>query len=135
MNFAVTLLLFRPDASNTQILSISRGEDFKDWGLVGGKIENGESPEMALIREVREEAGVQLGNLIPVYTGLSRTRFTTTFLTYHGRVPEEMFVTREGTVAWKTPHHLVGSGCTYRDYNRKLFEHLRLPLYFMGNPE
>lgn len=135
MNFAVTLLLFRPEASYTQILSISRGSDLDDWGLVGGKVEAGETFEHALNREVREEAGAVLGELVPVYTGLARTRLTTTYLATDAAVPDKMFVTREGTVAWKTPWHLIAETCTYRDYNIKMFEHLRLNMDFMGHPQ
>ncbi|NGY69952.1 NUDIX domain-containing protein [Bacillus megaterium] len=34
------------------------------WNGVGGKIENGESPEEAAIREVWEETGIQLDSFV-----------------------------------------------------------------------
>lgn len=36
------------------------------WGLVGGHIEPGESPQDAARREVREETGFTVGELIPL---------------------------------------------------------------------
>jgi 8-oxo-dGTP pyrophosphatase MutT (NUDIX family) len=35
------------------------------WGLVGGHVEPGETPEDAARREVREETGFAVGNLTP----------------------------------------------------------------------
>ena len=137
MKFAVTLLLFRSDAPYTQILSISRGDNINDWGLVGGKVEHEEELATALVRETREESHVHMfaGLLIPVYTGLAQTRLTTTFLAPQFTLPEKFPHTREGKVKWLTPHHLVGRNCTYHEYNNKLFKHLRLSTEFAGNPE
>lgn len=52
-------------------------EDFLPnyWEQVGGKVEGGESQEEAVIREVKEEAGidvkpVRLYNLTRIFTGL-----------------------------------------------------------------
>ena len=155
MQFAVTLLLFRPKAPYTQILSISRGSALNDWGLVGGKVEPGEHLIDAIVREVQEESDIRFGPkvhgdspkwkniardiakdlLTPVYTGIAKTRLTTTFLATGAHLPKEFPHTREGKVKWLTPHHLIGHGCTYHEYNRKLFEHLRIPMGFEGNPE
>jgi 8-oxo-dGTP diphosphatase len=42
----------------------------KRWALVGGMLEPGESPQEALVREVREEIGLdaEVGPLVGVYT-------------------------------------------------------------------
>lgn len=54
---------------NGEILLQRRGDTNK-WGFPGGAIELGETPEMAVIREVKEETGldVEVGDLVGIYT-------------------------------------------------------------------
>ena len=49
---------------------LQRRGDFGKWGFPGGAVELGETPEMAAIREVKEETGleVEVRRLIGVYT-------------------------------------------------------------------
>lgn len=49
---------------------LQRRGDTNKWGFPGGAIELGETPEMAVIREAKEETGldVEVGNLIGIYT-------------------------------------------------------------------
>ncbi|MBR4085095.1 MAG: NUDIX hydrolase [Lachnospiraceae bacterium] len=49
---------------------LQRRADTAKWGFPGGAIELGETPEMAVIREAKEETGldVEVGNLIGIYT-------------------------------------------------------------------
>lgn len=49
---------------------LQRRGDSNKWGFPGGAIEPGETPEMAVIREAKEETGldVSIGRLIGVYT-------------------------------------------------------------------
>lgn len=55
--------------TNGKVLLQRRG-DSKKWGFPGGAIEIGETPEMAAIREVKEETGldVRVSGLIGIYT-------------------------------------------------------------------
>ena len=52
-----------------KVLLQCRG-DSRQWGFPGGAIELGETPEMAVIREVKEETGldVKVSGLIGIYT-------------------------------------------------------------------
>ena len=52
-----------------EVLLQQRG-DCNQWGLPGGTVELGETPQMAAIREVKEETGldVEVGELIGIYT-------------------------------------------------------------------
>ena len=52
-----------------EVLLPRRGDSNK-WGFPGGAVELGETPQMAAIREVKEETGldVEVGNLIGIYT-------------------------------------------------------------------
>ena len=49
---------------------LQRRGDSNNWGVPGGAIEIGETPEMAAIREVKEETGldVKVSDLIGIYT-------------------------------------------------------------------
>ena len=52
-----------------EVLLQRRGDSNK-WGFPGGAIEIGETPEMAVVREFKEETGlnVEAGSLIGIYT-------------------------------------------------------------------
>ena len=51
---------------------LQRRTDSNKWGFPGGAIEIGETPQMAAIREAKEETGldVKVGRIIGVYTDL-----------------------------------------------------------------
>ena len=46
-----------------KILMVSRKDNHSDFGLVGGKLEDNETPLQAFIRETKEETGVDLHNI------------------------------------------------------------------------
>jgi 8-oxo-dGTP pyrophosphatase MutT (NUDIX family) len=53
---------------NGLVLAISRREDPSKFGLAGGKLEEGETPTQAAIRETLEETGVRITSCDYIYT-------------------------------------------------------------------
>ena len=56
---------------NGEVLLQKRSDSAK-WGFPGGAVEIGETPQMAAVREIKEETGldVKVGRIIGVYTDL-----------------------------------------------------------------
>lgn len=86
------------------VLAVSRRDNFSSFGLPGGKIESGETPEEAAVRELREETGLIVAreNLRMVYVGIEPVSgaLVTSFLAEH---PEGGGVHRqegEGVLVW-----------------------------------
>lgn len=70
--FSLSVFLFIFDNDYTKILLIKRNAEKRkkwgfDWGFVGGKVEEGETPIEAAERELFEEAGLKNLKLKEVY--------------------------------------------------------------------
>ncbi len=126
---AVCLLLLN---QNEEILAISRRDDPNAWGLPGGKVDPGETLEIAVVRETFEETGLVLAGVQPVFTakndgGEKDTTYMCTTFTGRivGQAPgaprSEPFV---GDVKWVKPSVLEHS--VFGRYNRELFTHIGL---------
>jgi mutator protein MutT len=61
--FAVTAGAIVTDANGRVLLLKHRFRPGTGWGMPGGFIEEGEQPEEALRRELREEVGLELGEI------------------------------------------------------------------------
>lgn len=101
----VLVLIVRPREFDTvhpfDVLMVERKDEPGKWGLPGGKVEPGESPETAAVRELDEET--KLTTWVPalevLHTGFSpRARLGRVYLcrAYAGEVDEP-----ETPVAWK----------------------------------
>lgn len=57
------------------ILSISRRSDSSKYGLIGGKVDPGESLEEALIREIKEESNIDIFDYTFLYSRIEPGKF------------------------------------------------------------
>jgi len=128
--FAVTALIF---SNQGNILSVSRKDNFEDFNLPGGKIDPEEAPLEAILRELKEETGLDLcaletyykDNLIEEFIAEdSDGNICLTFMLFYS-LPEDCVEVGEregeGVVAWKTWGDITGTN-TYASYNKELKE-------------
>ena len=124
---AVCCLLMDDDG---QVLAISRGEDTSKWGMPGGKVENNESLDVAVVREMYEETGYVIASPQSVYTAFvpGETNFIcTTFIAQVvAKAPDApRSHPFEGEVAWVDPTVLANG--PFGEYNQALYVHLNIP--------
>ena len=104
-----------------RLLAVSRKDDPEAMGLPGGSIEPGETPEEAIVRETREETGLEISNLQEVYRGQCGENISVGFVAdYKG----EPFQAEEGIVKWVGPDALLEG--PFGAYNMELFLSLNI---------
>jgi len=119
---AVCALLVREDGF---ILGVSRRGKPEDMGLPGGKVETGESPEDAIVREVQEETGVVVTTLRKIFRGLCPGEVTYDSITYLAEFEGEPFSKEAGlSVKWIEWKDLLDPSNSFYDYNKRLFDHV-----------
>src|SRR3990172_9231352 len=91
---AVTILLHNEDGD---ILAVSRKTDDNDFGLPGGKVDDGETDEEAVIREVKEETGLDVLDVKPYFVREDDNYICTTFI---GNYLGEISTSENGKVKW-----------------------------------
>lgn len=115
--WAVTALVRK----SGKILSCSRRNDSTKWGLPGGKIDPGETPLQAVIRELEEETDLKALDAIRIFSRPCPPEpwevVCYCIVDWEGQ-PSDM---EEGiSVRWKTPQELIKG--PFGHWNQKLFD-------------
>lgn len=105
------------------VLAVSRKDDPTAFGLPGGKVDPGETPEQAAARELQEETGLIASKLSPVFTHQEDDGFVTH--TFSCEVEGEINTPESGAVRWVKPEVLFNG--PFGKYNIRLWKQLGLP--------
>ncbi len=120
---SVCVLLVNKENPNL-FCGVSRKSDSQDFGIIGGKCESGETLEEAAIRETKEETGLNIFNLRPVFSDFvkpNKIYYCTTFKAdYSGVIHTE----EKGVVKWVSKDELLNG--SFGVYNKKLFDALKI---------
>lgn len=108
---AVVVVLFNQD----KILGVTRKDNLTDWGLPGGKIEVGETPVEAAVREVKEETGLDIFCLQRVAYRMDGEYIVGTYI---GQWKGEIDTQESGKVDWITFDELKSG--SFGEYNTAL---------------
>lgn len=86
--------------NGSQVLGVSRGKG-GTWGTPGGKVDPGETPLEAAVREVKEETDISINknNLKFIYQAMEGPFLVHCFL-YTGKTPTRFKSSHEGDVQW-----------------------------------
>lgn len=116
MKQAVCALIFTEDG---KILGVSRKDNPTAFGLIGGKVDEGETPEEALIRETKEETGLDITKYEKIF---ERTDGDFKCSTYLCEVKGEIQTTEKGIVKEVDWDELIAG--PFGKYNKQLLAHL-----------
>lgn len=129
---AACVLLIREDG---KILSASRRGNFNDIGLIGGKVDQGEEPWEAAIRETHEEAGIFLSknDIEKFFERVNDSKagkfITETFLCYTVNVNPKISIetpleVEKGIqIKWSTWAEMLDKKNSFSSYNEMLYNH------------
>lgn len=103
-----------------QVLSVTRKNNHEDYGLPGGKVEDGEKPKEALIRETREETGITVLDCYIAYSAYSQGKRCRTYhvTEWKGSIQSD----EDGLVEWVDPEFLKEEQHSFHKYNRGLLK-------------
>lgn len=116
MKEAVCALIF---TKNNMVLGVSRKDNQNNFGLIGGKVDDGETPEEALIRETKEETGLDVVKYDKIF---ERSDGNLKCYTYLCDTTGEVMTNEAGIVKEVTWKELLNG--PFGEYNEQLLQHL-----------
>lgn len=122
------------------ILGITRRHDKTKFGLPGGKVDSGETPKQAAIRETLEETSIVVQDCTLIYkrvelgdgpNGVDFYSYCYYATDWHG-APQK---SEEGDVKWLTAEEVTSTKAAFGDYNRNtinIFKTMFPNIYLVG---
>lgn len=107
------------------ILTISRRNNPNKFGLIGGKVDDGETTEEALFREVKEETSLEIQDTVLVYQRVE-PRDDENGMDFYSRTfyvknwTGDPKSSDEGQVVWRTLADLIGENSAFKEYNKDM---------------
>jgi 8-oxo-dGTP pyrophosphatase MutT (NUDIX family) len=105
------------------VLGVSRKDDPTAFGMPGGKVDPGETPEQAAARELQEETGLTATKLSLVFKRQDGDGFVTS--TFACEVEGQIDTPESGVIRWVKPSVMFAG--PFGDYNKRLWAKLGLP--------
>jgi 8-oxo-dGTP pyrophosphatase MutT (NUDIX family) len=107
------VVLFKED----KILGVTRKHNHNDWGLPGGKLDPGETALQAIVRETKEETGLDIFNIELVDQRIFKDRLVYLFKAdWKGKI--EYDPNTEGVCDWVTWKELIEG--SFGEYNTEI---------------
>lgn len=105
-----------------QVLVVSRKDDHSAFGLVGGKVDEGETLMEAIIRETKEETGLTIfeKDLIQIFSMHRNGYMGYTYLTDHYK--GEIQTDEDHVVRWDIFNEITHSSAPFGEWNRLVAE-------------
>ena len=120
---AAVVWMQRPDG---RVLALTRGDDFADWHLPGGKAEDGETPVQAAARELHEETGLDVDHRSLVEIARYETRSGRLVVAFEAPLPPWLPMNfgryPAGQPAWVPAQMLLMPSCSFAVEVRHVFE-------------
>lgn len=106
-------------------LTVSRKDDHTKFGLIGGKVDDGETLETALKREVLEETGLHVNILSsPFIDNIDDFKVHTYIVELDDKYHQSLDSSETGLIKLNSKDSLIDESVSpFYKYNIKVFEH------------